>query len=85
MPSFSVSIVSPHSKFLGLVLPAGEHRVYATTSNTMVKLLCVTRGSPREDRISELLMRALDLYSMQVCSVVFHFFFYAINLLNACC
>eukprot|EP00754_Rhynchopus_humris_P044778 Rhum_TRINITY_DN4390_c0_g1::Rhum_TRINITY_DN4390_c0_g1_i1::g.14141::m.14141/K20301/TRAPPC2, TRS20; trafficking protein particle complex subunit 2 len=59
----------PDNKYLGFVLPSGEHKVFASTSNTMVKLLCVLRGEPNDEKhVKELLYRMHDLYSAQVCN-----------------
>eukprot|EP01061_Rhynchopus_euleeides_P047791 TRINITY_DN9829_c0_g1_i1.p1 TRINITY_DN9829_c0_g1~~TRINITY_DN9829_c0_g1_i1.p1 ORF type:complete len:176 (+),score=49.31 TRINITY_DN9829_c0_g1_i1:76-528(+) len=73
LPSEPRPNISPENRFLGFVMPAGEHRVYAATTNTMVKVICITRGSPREDRVNELLGKLLDLYSAQACNPFYEF------------
>eukprot|EP01062_Namystynia_karyoxenos_P043133 TRINITY_DN3157_c0_g1_i1.p2 TRINITY_DN3157_c0_g1~~TRINITY_DN3157_c0_g1_i1.p2 ORF type:complete len:192 (+),score=77.46 TRINITY_DN3157_c0_g1_i1:75-578(+) len=58
---------APDNKFLGCVLPTGDYRVYAHTSNTKVKLFAVTRGEAREGELQLLLRQLHELYTQAVC------------------
>ncbi|KAJ9447637.1 Trafficking protein particle complex subunit 2-like protein [Diplonema papillatum] len=56
------------NKYLGAVMPAGEYHVHAATSNTLVKLLAITRGTARDMELKNLLRTLHDMYTDQVCN-----------------
>eukprot|EP01059_Diplonema_ambulator_P020780 TRINITY_DN3468_c0_g1_i2.p2 TRINITY_DN3468_c0_g1~~TRINITY_DN3468_c0_g1_i2.p2 ORF type:complete len:180 (+),score=30.41 TRINITY_DN3468_c0_g1_i2:76-540(+) len=58
----------PDNKYLGFIMPAMEYRVYGATSNTMVKLLAITKGDCRDQELKTLLKTLHDLYTRYVCN-----------------
>ena len=60
-------------RYLGFVLPSGDYRVYATTSNTLVKLLAVMRGEPRDADVKGLLRFTHEAYTAQTCNPFYEY------------
>eukprot|EP01060_Flectonema_neradi_P014542 TRINITY_DN2117_c6_g1_i1.p1 TRINITY_DN2117_c6_g1~~TRINITY_DN2117_c6_g1_i1.p1 ORF type:complete len:146 (+),score=1.44 TRINITY_DN2117_c6_g1_i1:84-521(+) len=61
------------NRYLGFVFPSGDCRVYATTSNTLVKLLAVLKGEPRDADVRNLLRLTHEAYSAQVCNPFYEY------------